>query len=203
MATTLDEYKLTVANLALGNIGQAKLAILTEDSAAARNVALFYQPTLEALLTRHPWDGATLRALLTVDPDPPAFGFSTRYPVPDDCLRVLEVGDEDATLRWKRESGFILCDFAGDLPVRYITRTFEPDLLDPMFTTTLALQLADKLAVPLSAAPVLANKVKADLKEEKSGARFVDAAQSGSTSADEDDRYRYRTVEIRRQAFGW
>lgn len=201
MAITLDEYKLTVANLALGYIGQAKLASLTEDSSAARNVALFYQPELEALLVRHPWDGATLRALLTADVDAPEFGFSTRYAVPDDCLRVLEVGDEDATLRWKREAGFILCDFAGDLPLRYITRTFDPELLDPLFTKTMALQLANALAVPLSAAPVLANKVAKDLQLEKSGARFVDAAQSGSTSADEDDRYRYRTLEIRRQAF--
>lgn len=59
--------QLELCNVALAHLGEARIAALTDDTAAARACALHYEPTRKEVLRSHRWNFAIARDILTPD----------------------------------------------------------------------------------------------------------------------------------------
>lgn len=147
MASTVD-----IANLALSHLGEERLVALTDNVASARAVDLIYEDVRDEVLRAHRWNFAVKRAVLTALVTAPAFGWALEYPLPNDCLRVLEVNDSEfgdtITDEYVVEGRSILTD-AESLNLVYIRRVEEVSQFDPIFKQALALKLAAGLAEKL------------------------------------------------------
>jgi glutathionyl-hydroquinone reductase len=112
---------------------------------------------LDAALRKHHWNFATGRASLTPSATPPAFGWSTQYPLPDDWLKIREfngmaVNTEGMTL-WEGqmisayviEGRFLLTNYSQAFIV-YTRRVTNPTLWDSLFYQFMQTLMASELA---------------------------------------------------------
>lgn len=142
----------SICNLALGNLGAARIISLDEASPEAKACALLYAQTRDEVLRSHRWNFAISRAELSRLSTPPAFGWTWQYQLPVNCLRVLQVngyGEEEVPDNWEIEGGRLLSD-ADTVQVKFIARVTDSSLYDPLFVEALALKLAARLCVPLT-----------------------------------------------------
>ena len=70
--------KTGIANLALSNLGEARIQSLTEDSSRARACSARMDNVLESILRMHVWNSALERQLL-VRGEEPVFGWNYSY----------------------------------------------------------------------------------------------------------------------------
>jgi len=143
-----------ICNLALARIGADRIVDLATDSDRnARFCGLFYDQTLEEILRARPWQFAIQRASLARSTTAPAFGWAYQYPLPSDCIQILECNGKD----WWRfeqeefaiESGHVLTD-AETAEVRYVYRNTNAASYPADFVEALATLLASKLCAPLT-----------------------------------------------------
>ena len=90
MASTVD-----ICNGALNQLGASTILTLTEDSKNARLCNARYTQVRDSLFRSHPWNCLQKRVELAADTDKPAWGFSSQYTLPADCLRLLRILDYD------------------------------------------------------------------------------------------------------------
>lgn len=137
----------SICNLALARVGQSVIVNLNDTDRLARLCKLHYEAKRDALLRSYRWTFAMARASLPTNLPAPAFGYTNAYLIPTDCLRVVEIDDQDTELewdppRWEMEQGRILTDLAAPLKVRYIKRVDDPTAFDASFADALAAYLA-------------------------------------------------------------
>lgn len=94
-------------------------------------------------------EGSTWRAGMTVGSYSlgPPFGWSYKYPIPADCLRVLEVNDSEQGANdapWIIEGDFILTD-SEECRLVYVSKIEDVSKFDPLFVDAFALALAVRL----------------------------------------------------------
>lgn len=137
-----------ICNLALGHLGEGQIVSLADGSAAARACALHYGTVRDALLRSHRWNFAQDRATLAALASAPAFGWAYQYPLPVECLRVLEINgsevNEPETHQYLIEGRKILTN-ASTADVVYIRRIEDVTQYDALFVEAFALKLAVKL----------------------------------------------------------
>jgi hypothetical protein len=117
----------SVANMALGRIGEPyRISVESEDSHPARTIRTEWDNARRAVLRRGKFNFAMTRAALTAQAatDPnyvTPFPFDSRFPVPPDCLRVVELYDATGCLLsvYKYEARAILADGTGPLTLVY------------------------------------------------------------------------------------
>ena len=79
-----------ISNAALNTLGASNIISLTEDSKAGRLINQRYNDVRDAVFRSHNWNSLIRRASLARNTVAPAFGYLHQYPLPADCLRVLE-----------------------------------------------------------------------------------------------------------------
>lgn len=141
-----------ICNLALGWLGAKLITSLDDRANEARLCKAGFDLARDAVLEARQWTFATDRAELAADAEPPVWGWSHRYALPANTLRVISCDDGSwaGRLRWVRERGYILADHAGPIYARVILRIEDPAEWSPGFTRALAARLAADLAVPLA-----------------------------------------------------
>ncbi|MDP3426221.1 MAG: hypothetical protein Q8S17_02420, partial [Humidesulfovibrio sp.] len=143
MATSVIE----ICNSALTDLGEEAIASLADNTKAARLCNQRWAAVRDAVLRAHPWNCATALVELAASATPPAWKFSTSFPLPTDCLRVLSVTSGGAALcAWEVQAGQVICDEAGPLSIAYIRRLDDPRLFDPLLSEALSARLAATLA---------------------------------------------------------
>ncbi len=107
---------------------------------------LFWPMALEATARAHNWKTLTARTQLEAAEEPPISDYDSAFELPEDCLRVLDIGGQAA---WVVEGRYLLAN-AGAVTIRYVRR-FEQDeeLTDPLFVEALVLRLAAYLSMGL------------------------------------------------------
>lgn len=136
-----------ICNRALDKLGETPIASLADDIKASRACNRAFAPVRDAVLRDHPWNCAIGRAALAADGQAPVWGYARRFPLPVDCLRVLDIAVET---RWIVEGRAILTDAGAPLQIRYIRRVDDPNLFDPLFVEALAARLAVELCEALT-----------------------------------------------------
>lgn len=155
-----------ICRMALSHIGKDGIDSLTEASAEARACNRFYTLTRDVLLQSYPWRFATkTQALANVTNDKKgAWGFA--YTIPNDSMKIRWIRPEysetdpkadDPNEPYELEAGLLYCNLQPAF-LRYIWRVTDPARFSPMFQELLAVQLAVRLAMPLTRDP----KVRAD-----------------------------------------
>lgn len=109
----------SVCSNALLMLGAQTINNFTENNDRARLAANLYPGARDALLREHPWSCAVKRVVLSADKDKPEYGFSYRFTLPADYIRVLSVGEANEDVEYLVEQRCILAN-RSSLKLRYV-----------------------------------------------------------------------------------
>ena len=144
--TTVD-----IANQAITLCGSEAVLITLDDvNKEARLCRLNYDQSRRAVLQRHPWKFSILRVLVDLDTtEVPAYGYTGRYLMPDDYIRVVSI-DDTYSGAWVREGRYMLYSGGGQMKLRYVSDLTALELFDPLFVDALVADLAKRICYPLT-----------------------------------------------------
>ena len=104
-----------------------------------------FGPVRDELLQMFPWNFAKTRVNVASDGEP-AFGWKYSCPVPDGCLRPLEIREGGEfnypPVPFEYEGNAVLTDYRPPVPLIYVQRVVNPTKFSPLFARTLANRLA-------------------------------------------------------------
>jgi len=106
MALT-DAQILQNASLAL--IGEYEI---TESDTTSKQYTLcdrFYEQARDEVLVAHLWNEAITDSIVVEATTAPIFGYSYKYAIPTDCLRIISIGTDQYS--WEPKGGYIYTDF--------------------------------------------------------------------------------------------
>ncbi len=149
-----------IVNRALSKLGEARLTSLDDPVKAAGLAKSLYDAVVDSEMAAHSWNFAKARLMLPAEAERPPFGWPYQYILPQDCLRVLSVGDwppaalsnyinADQRL-YTLEGGRILSRLEPPLPLIYIARVTDSALYPAEFKEALAAKLAVEMVEDLS-----------------------------------------------------
>ena len=166
-----------IANIALTNLGEAKIVSMTENSERARLCNLRFPDVRDMILRQHPWNCTIARAVLSRLAESPAWGFLYQYQLPADLLRVLSI--YDLTRTYKIEGGKLLTE-ATDGILKYQKRIDDMTLLDASLVNVMGLRLAWELAEPLTGKTTLKQEMWQKYERNLMEARSIDASEGSA-----------------------
>ena len=151
-----------IANLALTKLGDLRILNLTDNTKPAREVNAVFDMTRDYLQRRFSWRFCIKRANLAADTTVPLWDWAYQYPLPTDCMRILQVGQwypspdlsdliSTGGQEYVLEGKYILSNQAGPLKLRYLSRVTDPVQFDAAFDMAFSAYLAYILAEPLTA----------------------------------------------------
>ena len=166
-----------IANSALTKIGSSRITSLTDNVKAAREINAIFELRRDYLLRTHNWSFAMTRANLPALDETPAWGYTTLYQLPTDCLRVVQVNDTwvvpglaDYTSGpdsepYKITGRRIETDIGAPLKLRYIKRVTDPAQFDAAFVEVFASDLADQVCEALTQSNTKREATRAVLRQ--------------------------------------
>ena len=162
--------KTGIANLALSNLGEARIQNLTEDSSRARACSARIEAVIETVLRMNVWNSALERKLLT-QIDAPIFGWNYTYQLPSDCIKVVEV---EPVSKFQVEKKNILSNETS-LYLLYVGTPTDINNLDSLLAEAIAMKLAVEIAETLTS--------KEGLKNEMSQKYFIALQEARSANS--------------------
>lgn len=176
-----------IVNSALAKVHEEPIASLDDDRRAARLATTQYPVHRDKLLRLYNWRFAMARAVLAPDATPPQFGFTARFLMPTDCLRVVGVYDStdpynqvnytSGSVPYKVEGRYILAD-TDTLRIYYVSRVTDPTKFDSLFSEALSWSLAIDFALSLANSPSRADQARGEFRETIRQARMAAAIES-------------------------
>lgn len=146
----------SIVNLAASKLGEDdQLRSPEDDTHLGRTVAAVWDQVRQDVIRDHIWNFAVRRKGLAAEAlDAVPYPWLSSFPLPADCLRLVEVLSCSSRRQYQLEGGSILCNQAGPLYVRYLIDVPEPAKWDASFTGAfaayLAFQIADRITGDLS-----------------------------------------------------
>jgi hypothetical protein len=142
-----------IANRALLKLGAGTILSLDDDDPKAVALKISYPLVRDAELRRRRWKFSLSRRSLPASNTAPEFGFARAFPLPGECLRVIQVGEYDlgpnlsdyrtgSSELFSIEGRQILTNLPAPLKVRLIEQVTDTALYDACFVETLASRLA-------------------------------------------------------------
>lgn len=179
MATAVE-----IANMALLECGSEPITTLADATERARACNAAWPFVRRTVLRMHTWNPPTKRALLDADATAPLWEFDTRYALPADCLRVLDV---DTDYDWRVEAGFIITDETGDdLGIRYIYDETDPSNFDSTLIDTLVLFMATRIVKRLTNDGAEKQRIYAQWDAFLKTSKQLDGQEQSDTSIEDD-----------------
>ncbi len=182
MAALID-----IVNMALQECGSEPVTLSDynadtyERGRAAKQAWDFVRKTVYRL---HPWNPPEKYAQLDADATAPLWGFSTRYALPADFVRMLEV---DTTEPWHISGLWIYTDQTGDdLGIRYIFDETTYSNLDSTIVDTLVLYLACRIAKRITDDKALVGQLLARWDDFLKRAQSVDGQEQSDAEFEDD-----------------
>lgn len=165
--------ELDVANFALGHLGESIVPNLTDDVKAVNTVNQWKTNARERILRLANWTCAIKRDTLTVDGTAPEFGFTTRFAVPTDFIRLVNFRNTYDN-QYVIEAGYILCYVADDLEIRYVYDLTDWTAMDEDLIYAISLSLAYDMAPALTQSLDRRDEVKQSMLEAIAVAKNVE-----------------------------
>jgi hypothetical protein len=144
-----------ICNLALARLGDSRITALTDATAQAQYCSLFYAQTVEELQADFDWAFCRRQATLTQTADP-LTGYSKRYNLPSDFIRILRCDDIDASENfgtWEIVGAYLHTNLIGapyGVIADYIASVTDTAKFPAIFVEALSMKLAAVLAMPLT-----------------------------------------------------
>lgn len=168
-----------VCNMALSLLKNPPITSLDNKDEVSRLCALWYDPSRKEILRKHPWNFAKKRDTISLASVAPAFGYSDRYQLPNDFIRLIAIDDEEDGLVGKdyqiEEDKYLLLDNDGatSMNIVYIFDETRPVRFDPLFLKAFALQLAVNMSYGLAGKTTLRTDCRNMLQEALAEARAI------------------------------
>ena len=173
--------KTGISNLALSNLGEARIQSLTENSARARACSARIDSCIESVLRMNVWNSALERVLLT-QIEAPLFGWNYTYQLPANCIKVVEV---EPVSKYLVEKKNILSNETS-LYLLYVATPTDTNNLDVLLAEAIAMKLAVEIAETLTS--------KEGLKSEMAQKYFLAVQEARSAnSRDKTPEHRERS----------
>ena len=169
MASTVD-----ICNGALNQLGATTILSLTEDSKNARLCNSRFTQVRDAVFRSHPWNCLQTRVELASSTTAPAWGYSFKYDLPGDCLRLLRILDYDSN--YKVEGRSILSNNSS-MKILYISRVEDPNQYDELLRETLSAALGADIAYAITSNNTTSQNMIVNYQEKLKDARFVDSTE--------------------------
>lgn len=179
--------KIDLCNSALARCGAEPISTLTDDTKRAKVVSAQYEITLKELLTDSPWNFAIGRVELSDSGAEIPFGFSYKYELPEDCIRVLELENKSP---YRVEEGYILCDVAEAIKIKYIKFADDPSKYSGAFVKALTLKLAEDISYILVQSAALQQQISSEAERYLRKARSMNS-QEGTPESRYNEEYVY------------
>ena len=176
MASVVD-----ICNGALNQLGATTILSLTEDSKNARLCNSRFTQVRDALFRTHPWNCLQKRTELAKDTATPAWGFSSAFTLPADCLRLLYIIDYDSN--HKVEGRKILSN-NSTMKILYVSRITDPNEYDELLRETLSAALGADIAYGVTSSNPVSEKMYTLYQDKLRDARFVDSTEGQNNSPD-------------------
>lgn len=189
----MADSNVAIANLALTKLGDLRITDLDEDTKPAREVKAVFTMLRDKLLRRYTWRFSVKRAQLAASATAPEFGYEYQYPLPTDCLRVIQVGEfypppnladlntgNDA--EWQIEGRSILHHQSGPLKIRYVRRVTDPVQFDACFDEAFACLIAHNTAEALTQSNSKKEAARQDFNQAIRDANFANAIENPPVS---------------------
>lgn len=150
-----------IVNAALTLLGESRITSIEDEVKAARESKALWTIARNAIMAGYNWSFAMARSQLLALATAPAFGFSTQYLLPVDCLRITQIGDYfpgldltdyrgSSTEEYQIEGRNILTNIGAPLNFRFVRTVTDTMLFAPSFDMSFAAYLASLLAEPLT-----------------------------------------------------
>lgn len=174
-----------ISNKALDKLGQGPITSLEDGSKSANLCNRNWSIIRDQVLRDHPWNFAVKRAILAADTTAPVWGFSYKFPLPADWLRLIEVRDL-STGEYQVEGRAILANDSA-LYVRYIYQVTDPNQYDALFVDAVATRLAFELCEALTQSNTKKELMWNEYQDSLTRARLVDGQENPPVDFEEDD----------------
>lgn len=135
----------SIINTALMRVGAQGVTAAFQDSPSAQTAAAAYERALAYCLSLHPWSFALKHAALARGTEDPAPDWRYAWPLPADCLRVLDVAADGEERRVAYVlSGDALQTNAAAVSISYVSSaaTGFPDAFADALAWRVALEIA-------------------------------------------------------------
>lgn len=186
-----QQTKIQIWNMALDVLREQPLSAVTDTGATAKWLSRNYDQQRDYLMERYLWKFALTRTELAADPTKPAWQWQYRYLLPTDSLRFVPPtynGEWGGTpIPFEEESGYLLCNTAGPLRLRYILRTTNEGLFSNGFCECLSLRLALRMAHWMTGKTSMVQEIKDLYRGTVSEVVQTHAVQVASTAYYDDD----------------
>jgi len=139
----------SICSNALLLLGDNPIDSFDVDNNRTRLVANLYTQKRNKVLRLHPWNCATKRVILSPDTESPEFGWTYQFQLPDDWVRTLSVGDENAPDNYATEGRKILMD-TNVCYLRYIWRNEVEATWDALLIDAMTQVMVAALAYPIT-----------------------------------------------------
>lgn len=174
-----------ICNNALDKLGHGSIISLTDGSTAAKLCNRNWPLARNKVLRDHPWNFAVKRVATAPSTTPPVWGFSYEHPLPNDCLRLLEVCGM-STDDYQLEGRSILTN-SSVLYIRYIAEITDPNMYDVVFQDVVATRLALEVCESLTQSNTKKEILWNEYQESLITARKIDAQENPPIALVEDD----------------
>lgn len=168
---TLSKNWLGLCNEALALCNKDQIQNLSEGSSQALACSAMLPGIISRVLYERDWKCARKRARIAPDITVPEFGFSYRYPLPSDFIRIVEVNADI----WELESGCILAD-SKPLEIIYIAYPSEPSVLNSELRASIVYFLASEIAMALTSDSSLMSYFRSMAETEMQRAKMNESA---------------------------
>lgn len=141
-----------------------------------------WDSTRREVLRGFPWRCASRYAGLAASTTAPAFGWQAAFPLPTDCLRVLDCPELASDEEWEVVGNTIYADAGAPLNVIYTSDLQDVTLFDALLAATIAQQLAANIGMALTGS---VSKTEAAMKAVQMKLRDARLASSQEASSRE------------------
>ncbi len=142
----------------------------------AKLCANLYPSQRDSVLRAHPWNCCTKRIVLAPLAEAPAFGYSKSFQLPEDCLRVLEVGTGGCQIDYLVEGRTIQANTMV-LELRYVFRNENESTWDTHLIDLMTAAMAAVLAYPITQSTSERDSRKADFRDLLRQAKAADGQE--------------------------
>ncbi len=148
-----------IANIALAELGTARITNLNDGSKNAGLVSTFYDTALEYALVMHPWNFAIKRLSQVAErATPPEWGFSHAYTFPTNGLKILSLGKDgrEVDTKWQSEADsitderIIVTNLPAPIDMKFICKVTNTQMFSAAFVITFSKVLKWFLAKPIT-----------------------------------------------------
>ena len=179
MASEVD-----ICNMALIEVGGARIMSLGEDNKPGRLCKLYYPLVRDMILRGHPWNFAQKRAELALTTDTPSFEYGFAFQLPSDCLKVIKTDDQYDVFKIE---GKTLLTNNSSCSILYTSRVEDTTHFDSLFIEAFAAKLGGKLCYNLSDNNTLVQLMEARYKSTLRQAKSMDGQEGIIDNVEADE----------------